>query len=174
MKPLKLKLNNIGPFYGEHTLDFSELGEMYLICGKMGSGKTTIFDAMTYALYGKLPGSRSNIGPKALFSDFASPEDSCQVDFSFEVKGEKYRIVRNPPKNQEKKTSQDGKVSLYKITKDNQENFINDKKTEVENYIVSLIGLTEDEFSRIVLLPQGEFAAFLKQKSKYCKLVKAR
>ena len=165
MKPLKLKLNNIGPFYGEHTLDFSELGEMYLICGKMGSGKTTIFDAMTYALYGKLPGSRSNIGPKALFSDFASPEDSCQVDFSFEVKGEKYRIVRNPPKNQEKKTSQDGKVSLYKITKDNQEIFINDKKTEVENYIVSLIGLTEDEFSRIVLLPQGEFAAFLKQKS---------
>ena len=165
MKPLKLKLNNIGPFYGEHTLDFSELGEMYLICGKMGSGKTTIFDAMTYALYGKLPGSRSNIGPKALFSDFASPEDSCQVDFSFEVKGEKYRVVRNPPKNQEKKTSQDGKVSLYKITKDNQENFINDKKTEVENYIVSLIGLTEDEFSRIVLLPQGEFAAFLKQKS---------
>ena len=115
MKPLKLKLNNIGPFCGEHNLDFTELGEMYLICGKMGSGKTTIFDAITYALYGKLPGSRNLIGAKALFSDFASPEDLCQVDFTFEVKGKKYRILRNPPKNQEKKTSQEGKVLLYEV-----------------------------------------------------------
>ena len=53
MKPINLKLTNIGPFCGEHNLDFTELGEMYLICGKMGSGKTTIFDAITYALYGK-------------------------------------------------------------------------------------------------------------------------
>ena len=73
MKPINLKLTNIGPFCGEHNLDFTELGEMYLICGKMGSGKTTIFDAITYALYGKLPGSRNLIGAKALFSDFASP-----------------------------------------------------------------------------------------------------
>lgn len=164
MKPLKLKLNNIGPFCGEHNLDFTELGEMYLICGKMGSGKTTIFDAITYALYGKLPGSRNLIGAKALFSDFASPEDLCQVDFTFEVKGKKYRILRNPPKNQEKKTSQEGKVVLYEVGKDG-ENLLTNQKSEVDKYINQLIGLTDDEFSRIVLLPQGEFAAFLKQKS---------
>ena len=165
MKPLKLKLNNIGPFYGEHTLEFSELGEMYLICGKMGSGKTTIFDAITYALYGKLPGSRNLIGAKALFSDFASPDDLCQVDFTFEVKGKKYRILRNPPKNLEKKDSQEGKVAFFEIIKNNEELLISKKISEVDKSINQLIGLTDDEFSRIVLLPQGEFAAFLKQKS---------
>ena len=105
------------------------------------------------------------IGAKALFSDFASPDDLCQVDFTFEVKGKKYRILRNPPKNLEKKDSQEGKVAFFEIVKNNEELLISKKISEVDKSINQLIGLTDDEFSRIVLLPQGEFAAFLKQKS---------
>lgn len=160
MKPHILTLTNVGPFYGEHTVDFSELGEMFLICGKMGAGKTTIFDAMTYALYGKLPGSRGNVGPKALVSDFSDENDLCQIDFLFEVKNEKYNVIRCPSK----KAGKTGKCLLYKIEK-GEKKLIAEKVSEIDSFLIQQIGLTADEFSRIVLLPQGEFSAFLKQNS---------
>ena len=69
MKPLQLELKNIGPFRQE-TIDFTKLGDMFLICGKTGAGKSTIFNSITYALYGRLPGERSKVTGNELRSDF--------------------------------------------------------------------------------------------------------
>ena len=80
MKPLKLTIKNIASFTGEHTIDFSLLGNMFLICGKTGSGKTTVLDSLTYALYGSLPGSRKQNKIKSLRSDFSL--NSYSLSFS--------------------------------------------------------------------------------------------
>jgi exonuclease SbcC len=72
MKPLSLTLENIGPFCGSVTIDFCALGEFFLVSGNTGAGKTTIFDAMTYALYGELPGARRELANQNSVSHFCS------------------------------------------------------------------------------------------------------
>ena len=84
MKPLKLKMNAFGSYAGEETLDFAELGEngLYLITGETGSGKTTIFDAVSYALFGKASGSARN-NYKMLRSDYAEKRVKTYVELEF-------------------------------------------------------------------------------------------
>ena len=76
MKPEILKLTNIGPFRGTHTIDFSLMDSIFLVCGKTGAGKTTIFDAISYAFYSKPLGSRSQI-TRSLRSQFAPEEETA-------------------------------------------------------------------------------------------------
>src|SRR5574344_2160386 len=92
MKPNLLILKNIGPFLNE-TVDFTQLENMFLICGNTGAGKTFIFDAITFALYGKLKGNRANLETE-LRSKYAKEEEESYVDFSFEVGNQKYKIRR--------------------------------------------------------------------------------
>ena len=167
MKPLKLELKNIGPFRQE-TIDFTQLGDMFLICGKTGAGKSTIFNSITYALYGKLPGERSKVTGNELRSDFVSAQEEASITFTFLHHQTCYKIHRILPsvhvtrKNTE--TKQPESVELYKK---NQFTFqlLQNKKSETDKTLESLMGLTVEEFSRIILLPQGEFAEFLKQNS---------
>lgn len=167
MKPITLVLENIGPFVGKHSIDFSSLEEFFLISGKTGSGKTTILDSITYALYGKLTGARSNMENTNLRSHFASSEDESSITLTFSVRSVVHKIIRILPYWHTTKTGKTTKTgdssSLFQI--ENTEKLISNQKTEVDAYLQSLIGLSVDEFTKIVLLPQGEFARFLQQSS---------
>ena len=131
---------------------------MFLVSGKTGSGKTSIFDAMTYALYGKAPGA----GDKPL------------VEFEFFLGGAEYRAVRSPPyrrKNQRRKDELievEAAAALFRREKSGEVRewkLLANSRTEVDAAIEEKIGLSEDEFSKIILLPQGEFQRFLEMKS---------
>ena len=168
MKPLQLELKNIGPFRQE-TIDFTKLGDMFLICGKTGAGKSTIFNSITYALYGRLPGERSKVTGNELRSDFVSPQEEASITFTFLHHQNCYKIHRILPSlhvtKRNTETKQPESVELYKK---NQSTFelLQNKKSETDKALEKLMGLTVEEFSRVIILPQGEFAEFLKQNSK--------
>lgn len=168
MKPLILKMHNIGPFKDE-TLDFSRLDGMFLIYGNTGAGKTSIFDAMTYALYGVLNGSRKgNI--RAFRSDFATQAEPAFVEFTFETARTKYRVYRTLPQQYIKRNGTTGDkpvtVSLESSSGNAVFTAVNGSTNETNERIEKIIGLNASDFSRIVLLPQGAFAEFLHESSK--------
>ena len=174
MKPLKLTIKNIASFTDEHAIDFSLLGNMFLICGKTGSGKTTVLDSLTYALYGSLPGSRRQNEIRSLRSDFCGPQEECYVELDFMLNGKTYRVRRTLPVD---RITRNGtvaanaeEVELYRLDENNTE-LMSRQKSEADSLIQSLISLSADEFSRIILLPQGDFAEFLRQKSSERKIV---
>lgn len=164
MKPLKLFLKNIGPYRNE-IIDFTKLDNMFLIKGDTGAGKTFIFDAVTFALYGDLRGSRKG-HESNLKSRYAEETEESFVEFEFELFGKKYKIYRTIPFNYTnrngKKSKKISEVSLQEF-KNNDYINIEGKLSEINEKICEIIGLSADEFAQIVLLPQGEFAKFLKQ-----------
>ena len=168
MKPIFLHLRNVGPYLDE-KLDFSALEDMFLISGKTGSGKTTIFDAMTYALYGKPSGARSSENVR-IRSDFAPEDEKAFIEFTFMLNERKFRINREVV---EKKFTESGKIknskkdiSFEEFDVEREEwRFFQGTQTEINARIRSFIGLSREEFAQIVLLPQGEFAKFLNEKS---------
>lgn len=168
MKPLLLKMHNIGPFRDE-TLDFTQLDNMFLIYGNTGAGKTSVFDAMTYALYGVLNGSRKG-NVRAFRSDFVSAEELSFVEFTFELAYTKYRVYRTLPQSY---TTRNGTVSEKAAAVSLESGAdgsafapFNGNIAETNGRIEEIIGLNAAEFSRIVLLPQGAFADFLHESSK--------
>ena len=180
MKLINLSMQNVGAFHGITEIDFSSLGEIFLISGNTGSGKTTIFDAVTFALYGKLPGSRSSLELKRFRSDFARDDEESFVNLIFSINQDKYKVYRSLPQPYTKRDGTQGyknsAASLHKqegITSSGELNFsdteewtiLSDSVDSVKDTIETLLGLNCDEFSRIVLLPQGEFADFLKLSS---------
>jgi exonuclease SbcC len=169
MRPLKLVMENFGPFAGRVELDFSAIEDIFLITGKTGAGKTTIFDAICFALYGKVPGSRGDHLAR-LYSDHASEEDNCFVSLDFSLGEERYVAERIPRRERKKKhggsaSSMEEKLALYKISggEKSQRKVVTFKRTEGNAKLTELIGLEAEEFFKIVLLPQGEFAEFLKE-----------
>lgn len=167
MKPIRLTLKNIGPFLDEE-IDFSRLDNLFLISGNTGAGKTFIFDAMTFALYGKLKGSRANF-EQELRSKYAQDGSDSFVEFIFECAAKKYRVHRTVPYtyiNRNGKTAK--KLSEVDVSQFSDGGFVSyGEKTEAANArIQSVIGLAADEFAQVVLLPQGAFAEFLRQNSK--------
>ncbi|MHC6204621.1 AAA family ATPase [Breznakiellaceae bacterium SP9] len=160
MRPVSLHLKNFGPF-ADSSIDFSKLDDIFLIMGKTGSGKTTLFDAICFALYGKVPGSRG-AHLNRLRSEYAKDSEACAVTLDFAVNAAVYRIVRSPKQDTPKGTEET--VVLYELENDRPVKPIA-KKSKVEKRITELIGIKADEFFKIVLLPQGEFAQFLKQNS---------
>lgn len=170
-------MKNIGP-YRDETIDFSSLDNMFLIKGDTGAGKTFIFDAITYALYGKLRGNRKS-HESDMKSRYALESEESYVDFEFETGGKKYRVLRTVPfkyTNKKGKISSNPKeTSFFEIAKgngisENGNQFFEKQifltQTETDEKIAEIIGLNVDEFAQIVLLPQGEFAEFLHQNSK--------
>lgn len=169
MRPEQLTLVNIGPFQGTHRIDFSVLGDIFLIFGKTGAGKTTLFDALSYAFYGDVPGARSG-NPRSMRSHFALDGEESSVELIFSLSGKKYRITRIPPN--EKIGVRSGKIqavpeeaALDEWRDGGWMSRTSTNKSDTDKSILSLIGLSAEEFSRIVLLPQGEFARFLRQNS---------
>lgn len=173
MKPLVLEMNFFGP-HRQAVIDFSQFDgnqSLFLISGDTGAGKTTIFDAMTYALFGTGTSSRE---PVDMRSDFAPDTSETSVSLTFEHNGKFYRITRSPKqwlkgKNSKKnglveaKTKQ--QVSELSAPDGNEIGIAYSQQKAVNQFIQELLGLTAEQFRQIILLPQNDFRKFLAAKS---------
>lgn len=165
MKPIALQLENFGP-YQQETIDFQHFYDtpLFLISGKTGSGKTTIFDGMTFALFGETTGGIRQ--GKEMRSNFASLEEPTSVRFSFSHQGLKYEINREPEQEVAKRvgegtTIRPAKVSLTVFNEKDEELQQLTKTGEVRTFLEELLHLNAHQFTQIVLLPQGDFRKFL-------------
>jgi exonuclease SbcC len=164
MRPRLLEVTAFGPFPGTVRVDFSELADhgLFLVRGPTGAGKTSLLDAMTYALYGGVAGTRR---VDRLRSDHAAPQVHTAVAFEFSLRGEEYRVTRVPPHERAKKTGtgltkQKAKATLSRHTGAHWEP-IAEGVEEVGQHIIDLVGLNRDQFHQVVVLPQGDFAQAL-------------
>lgn len=169
MQPIQLNLKNFGP-YKEANIDFCLFEDkgLFLISGKTGSGKTTIFDAMCYALYGVTSGGLRQ--GKEMRSNFAEPSTPTEVSFRFQHNQSIYQIGRMPEQTLQKKRGegtreQPAKVVLTIYDLQGVEKAEFKKQKEIQAYIESLLHLNAAQFCQIVLLPQGEFRRFLNANS---------
>ncbi len=169
MKPLLLEIQAFGPYVEKQTIDFEELGKdgLFLIKGKTGSGKTTIFDAMTFALYGGSSGdeevSKGGVGRNNLAEWRCRQVDSntdTVVSFTFEEGGKKYNFTR---KLVQKRVNLSEELSAKLLLPDggSQELFENPRKDDLNKKAQEIIGLTKEQFRQVVLLPQGQFEKFI-------------
>lgn len=165
MKPKKLIMKNFGPFI-EESLDFDQVGTagLFLISGKTGAGKTTIFDGMTFALFGETSGNLR--AGKEMRSMFASPVEETSVSFTFAHQSLLYEILRRPEQILAKKrgdgvTNQAAKVQLTIFDAAGKELKQISKRNEVDQFIKELLQLDAKQFFQIMMLPQGEFRNFL-------------
>ncbi len=164
MRPIKLILTAFGPYKEKETIDFTELQEhrLFVISGNTGSGKTTIFDAICFAIYGQASGDdRSDA--KMLRSHFAEDDIHTSVEFIFELKGRTYQVFRQIAHVKVGNKSETGERNeLYEIIGEQLEPITDRQiKTAVNERLQQLIGLTSEQFSQIVMLPQGEFRKLL-------------
>lgn len=164
MRPLKLEISAFGPYAGKTVLDMDKLGTsgLYLISGDTGAGKTTIFDAITFALYGKASGD--NRSPDMLRSKYADPAMLTEVTLTFEYAGKEYVIHRIPPQIRAKKRgggTTDQKAEVELIFPDGRAvTYADDVKREINQ----LLGMDEDQFTQIAMLAQGDFMKILLSK----------
>lgn len=165
MIPIYLEMKAFGPYAGQEIVDFRELGDhkLFLIYGPTGSGKTTILDAMCYALYGSTSGD-SRTGAH-MRSEYASPQEATAVSFRFAIGRKYYRIDRSPEQEIAKKRGTGLKkaaahAALYETDEDGaQEQLVAAKN--VTAAVERLLGFKADQFRQVVLLPQGDFRKLL-------------
>ena len=165
MLPKKIVMENFGPFVHEEV-DFSYFLEtpLFLISGKTGAGKTTIFDAITFALFGDASGGVRNASE--IRSTFAESTEETRVKFYFEHQGRKFVIERSPKqvvkkKNGKGETTKNQKVQLVVLDNQGREVEAYQKIEPVSDMIYSMLHLNKDQFRQIAMLPQGEFRTFL-------------
>ena len=161
MRPLKLTIAGFGPYAGKQELDFAVLGHrgLYLITGDTGAGKTTIFDAITFALFGEASGDSRRAA--MLRSKYARDEDPTFVELTFAYGGKTYTVRRNPEYERAKAkgtgtTKQPASAQLtypdgHSVT----------KTKEVDQAVQGIIGLTREQFSQVAMISQGEFRKLL-------------
>ncbi|CAM3982791.1 SMC family ATPase [Cohnella lubricantis] len=164
MKPIKLAMTAFGPYKDKEVIDFTELNghRLFLVSGNTGAGKTSIFDAICFALYGEASGEdRSD--SRQLRSQFASDDVYTSVEFEFELKNRTYRILRQLPHVKQGNKSATGEKYEFVETTGGREKMMVDRYMvrQINERMQSLIGLTKDQFSQIVMLPQGEFRKLL-------------
>lgn len=165
MKPISLTIEAFGPYRDSVTLDFSALQDhsMFLISGPTGAGKTSILDAMVYALYGEPSGEVRKTD--AIRSDFAEAERMTRVDFSFAIGDAQYRVERLPKQMVAKKRGtgmreQNASATVYEM-KAGEWKVIATSAAAIRDTIQRIIGFRKDQFLQVVLLPQGEFRKLL-------------
>ena len=161
MRPLKLTLSAFGPYAGHTEIELEKLGEegLYLITGDTGAGKTTIFDAITYALYDAPSGT--NRDSSMFRSKYAAPETPTYVEMTFSCGGKVYTVKRNPEyerpaKRGSKMTKQKAEAELHLP-----DGRVLDKPKEVNAELTQIIGLDRNQFSQIAMIAQGEFLKLL-------------
>lgn len=171
MKPLQLTMRAFGAYAGEQIIDFTLLGDknFFLIHGPTGSGKTTILDAISFALYGSASGDLRE--SKNLRSDYAPTEQKTEVEFTFKSGEYIYQVLRSPEQELKKQRGEGTRkvpaaAALFKILTDGSKEPLAAKSDEVTKKITELIGFKAEQFRQIVLLPQGEFRRFLIAESK--------
>lgn len=161
MRPLKLTMSAFGPYAGQTVLEMDRLGDsgLYLISGDTGAGKTTIFDAITYALYGEASGGQRQ--PGMMRCKYADADTPTYVELTFSAKGKVYTVRRNPEytrrsKRGDKETTQKAEAEL--IRPDGQPVT---KLREVTQEIENILGVDRDQFCRIAMIAQGDFLKLL-------------
>ena len=166
MRPVRLEISAFGPYAGVVEVDFERLGSegLYLITGDTGAGKTTIFDAIYFALYGQATSELKD--PKSLRSDFAEATAVSYVDLTFLYRGEEYRVIRRPAQTRAKQrgtgtTDANEEVEFHApgrtpVT----------KLKEANRAIAELLGLTGSQFAQIVMIAQGDFRKLLASDTK--------
>ncbi|MGB0865339.1 MAG: AAA family ATPase [Granulosicoccaceae bacterium] len=172
MKPLTLKLRAFGPFPAEETIDFTRFGEypLFLIQGDTGAGKTSILDAMCFALYGETTGAERQA--QQMRCDMADPQLLTEVELVFALRGDTYRIRRVPQQNRPAKrgdgmTSQSPEAQLWHTPAGEKEYLKVAKKVgEATDAVRELTGLEAEQFRQVMVLPQGQFRQLLLAESK--------
>lgn len=167
MRPERLRISAFGPYAGQEDLDFSALGNhtLFLICGPTGAGKSTILDAMCYALYGKTSGAvRSG---EDLRSNYVGYDRKTYVEFDFAIGNRHYRIYRSPTQllerqkgDRSKPVEHKGKADFYEIDEEGREKAHITSK-EVDSAVEEMLGVGLEQFRQIILLPQGDFRKLL-------------
>lgn len=170
MRPTKLIISAFGPYADRTLIDLEKLGTsgLYLISGDTGAGKTTIFDAITYALFGRASGD-SRDDAKLFRCLNAKPETKTEVDLTFVYAGKEYRIVRNPeymrPKARgEGFTKESASVTLYKPDASGRQSPTSpsvSKEKDVAAAVQEIIGIDRDQFTKIAMIAQGDFMKVL-------------
>ncbi|SFT84659.1 exonuclease SbcC [Actinopolyspora lacussalsi subsp. righensis] len=168
-----LELSAFGPFRDRQRIDFDELGAdgLFLLHGDTGAGKTTVLDAVTFALYGQVPGVRHQA--KALRCDTAPPETPTRVSLELTVQGCRMRVERNPEYQRPKKrgegtTTENAKATLTWLDEppEGEPTEGVTRPNDVGPTVERLLGMDVGQFCQVVLLPQGDFARFLRADAK--------
>ncbi|MFD5271387.1 AAA family ATPase [Streptomyces sp. NPDC058335] len=171
MRLHRLDLTAFGPFGGSQSVDFDELSAagLFLLHGPTGAGKTSILDAVCYALYGSVPGARQSAQGLTLRSDHAPPGARTEVTLELTVAGRRLEVTRQPPWERPKKRGRPG------TTVEKAQSWLREYDTvagawkdlsrshqEIGEEITQLLGMSREQFCQVVLLPQGDFARFLR------------
>ncbi len=180
MKPLRLTIQAFGPYPGREVVDFRDAikSGLFGIYGKTGSGKSSVFSAMTFALFGKP--ANADQEPTTLRSDHAEAATTTEVEFVFDLADRRYVILRQPDQMRPKKIGSGETrlpheayffdatgMQLEDIKADNRGKMIAEKKVGVvDEAICGVLGYKSEQFRQIVLLPQGKFETFLTSKTK--------
>ena len=165
MKPLRLEMTAFGPYPKEVILDFAVLANqsMFLITGPTGAGKTSILDAMVYALYGQTSGGLRD--GSDMRSDYADATTPTSVVFEFQVGDHRYRMERTPKQELQKKRGTGTRTVLATASIsewiDDEWKLLTTKAQEIRDYVQQIIGFRVDQFLQVVLLPQGDFRKLL-------------
>ena len=168
MKPIQLVLSAFGPYVERTVIDFSALGEegLFLIAGDTGAGKTTIFDAISFALYGEASGGKEKRKSRSFHSDYVSDQTETYVELTFRHRGETWWIRRNLEYQRPAKKKKDGMETTTRQAADAQmrnedtgEEIL--RMDDVNRRVRELLGLTQDQFTQTVMIAQGDFLKIL-------------
>ena len=166
MRPLKLTIAGFGPYAGIQQLDFSSLGRsgLYLISGDTGAGKTTIFDAITFALFGAASGDSRTAD--MLRSKYAKAEDPTFVELTFSYHDKEYTVRRNPGYERPKSRGTGTTKQIANAQFTYPDGRVITTLTEVDRAVREVIGLTREQFSQVCMISQGEFRKLLQADTK--------
>jgi exonuclease SbcC len=161
MKPIRLELSAFGPYAGVTEVDFTPFhGSIFLLTGDTGAGKTTVFDAISFALYGEGSGGNERRSGKSFRSDYAAPETQTYVKFTFSEGNKIYTVTRNPeyerPKKRGEGTAKELAGALLEC-----EGKIYTRISEVDERIKEIVGLDRRQFASTVMIAQGDFLRIL-------------
>ena len=160
MRPITLVLSAFGPYAGETRLDFSLLGEkgLYLIAGDTGAGKTMLFDAISFALYGEPSGG--NREPSMLRCRFAAPETPTFVELTFRCRGQDYTVRRNPEYRRPSRRGGETVQRAEAVLTYPDGNVVTRTK-EVTGRVRDILGVDREQFAQVAMIAQGDFLKLL-------------